>query len=112
MSARNEQKVQINITLPLGVRENFRIAAKLHGHSMSGLVFQFILKEIREAKEQKPEAFPDYESDRPAVAGTEIDEILYDAFDGQPINPQTLRRMIRDAKEMSRIREIVDKKGE
>lgn len=102
------ESVLINLKVPRTTRDDFRIAAKQRSQSMSALIIHFIVKTIREEKERNPAAFPDYESNRPAVAGTEIDEILYDAFDGKPINPSELRRMMQDAKEMLRIREIVD----
>lgn len=105
---KESDNVLINVQIPRTTRDDFRIAAKQRSQSMSALIIHFIVKTIREEKARTPEAFPDYGYDRPAVAGTEIDEILYDAFDGRAIDPAELKRMMRDAKEMTRIREIVD----
>jgi hypothetical protein len=55
------EEVQINVRLPLKVREEFRIAAKLRGLTMSGLLHQYIRKTIKEEKQSDPEPFLKYE---------------------------------------------------
>lgn len=52
-----DKKAILNLRLDPGVREEFAIAAKLRGASMSGLLHQFIVRTIREEKAEMPQAF-------------------------------------------------------
>lgn len=52
-----EKKAILNLRLDPIVRDNFAIAAKLRGASMSGLIHQFIVRTIREEKEASPHEF-------------------------------------------------------
>lgn len=47
----------INLKVPPRTHADFRIAAKLRGSTMSGLLHQYIVKVIREEKERDPDAF-------------------------------------------------------
>ncbi|MBV9215307.1 MAG: hypothetical protein JO053_03950 [Acidobacteria bacterium] len=52
-----EKKAILNLRLDPDVREQFAIAAKLRGASMSGLLHQFIIRTIKEEKAEAPQAF-------------------------------------------------------
>lgn len=52
-----EKKAILNLRLDPLVRDQFAIAAKLRGASMSGLIHQFIVRTIREEKSDSPQAF-------------------------------------------------------
>lgn len=54
---KEDDEVILNIRVQREVREQFRLAAKLKGSSMSGLLHQFVIKTIREEKSLDPEAF-------------------------------------------------------
>lgn len=51
------KKVILNLRLEPEIRDQFALAAKLRGASMSGLLHQFIIRTIREEKEMEPQAF-------------------------------------------------------
>lgn len=52
-----EKKAILNLRLDPETRNQFAIAAKLRGASMSGLLHQFIVRTIREEKAEAPQAF-------------------------------------------------------
>lgn len=52
-----EKRVILNLRLSPEVRDQFAIASKLRGASMSGLIHQFIVRTIREEKELSPQSF-------------------------------------------------------
>lgn len=52
-----QRKVQLNLEMPLEVREEFRIAATLKGLTMSGVLNEYIRRVIREEKQHAPELF-------------------------------------------------------
>jgi hypothetical protein len=52
-----EKKAILNLRLDPKVRDQFAVAAKLRGASMSGLIHQFIIRTIREEQAEMPEAF-------------------------------------------------------
>lgn len=52
-----DKKAILNLRLRPEVRDEFAIAAELRGASMSGLLHQFIVRTIREEKEQSPQSF-------------------------------------------------------
>lgn len=52
-----EKDVRINIKVNRKLREEFQIACDLRGATMSTLLHQYIVKTIREEKEQEPAAF-------------------------------------------------------
>ena len=60
---------------------------------MSALIHSYIVSTVRKAKSEHPEIFPDHQ---PAaiVNESEFDRILYDAFDGRPIDDDTRRRLV------------------
>jgi len=49
--------VLVTIRVAETVRDEFKTAAELKGATMSGLMHQFIIRTIREEKEQEPKAF-------------------------------------------------------
>jgi hypothetical protein len=88
---------------------DFGIAAGVRGSTMSALVTQFVLKTIREAKEENPSAFPDFE-DKPAKeAESEVDRMLYEAFDGREITPELRARMINLMKAALSVQDAAEK---
>lgn len=52
-----EKKAILNLRVDPEVLKNFKIAAKLRGASMSGLIHQYIVRTIREEKADSPQAF-------------------------------------------------------
>src|ERR1700742_2632166 len=48
---------RINVKLSKALREEFHIAAKLKGGTVSGLIHQFIVATVREEKKKEPQAF-------------------------------------------------------
>lgn len=52
-----DDEVILNIRISRGIREEFRVAAKMKGSSMSGLLHQFVIKSIREEKALDPSKF-------------------------------------------------------
>lgn len=63
MKTPTETKVQINIQLPIDVREDFRRVAHSERSSMSALIYRFIIQTINEARANKPEIFPNFKTD-------------------------------------------------
>lgn len=51
------REVQLNLRVNPEIREDFRIAAEMRGATMSGLLHQFIIRTIRDEKEQSPREF-------------------------------------------------------
>jgi hypothetical protein len=47
----------VNVRLTEKVHEDFKIACELRGGSMSSLLYQFIVRTIREEREMEPKAF-------------------------------------------------------
>lgn len=101
-----DENVLLNLQLPRSLREDFRIVAKHEGKSMSALIHSYIVSTVRKAKSEHPEIFPDHQ---PAaiVNESEFDRILYDAFDGRPIDDDTRRRLGEFLKAFLAVREIV-----
>jgi len=101
------ENVLLNIQLPRTARDDFRIAAKREGKSMSALVYRYILLTIRQAKAEAPELFPDY-SPPPRIAGgdSEIEQIIYETFEGKDIEPERLRQIMKAIKPLLEIQEI------
>lgn|SRR5262249_28697182 len=58
---------RINVRVNPQILEDFRIAARLRGASMSGLIHQFIVRTIREEKLAAPEEFVRRELAQPPV---------------------------------------------
>lgn len=86
---------------------DFQISAKSRGATMSSLVHQFVLKTIREEKERFPQKFPDYAPPPVIVRDeNEINKIVYEAFEGREVDPDTLRAMLKTIKELLEVREI------
>ena len=54
---KERNKVQVNIELPIEVREMFRLASKQRGLSMSGVLHNYIRQVILEEKSHYPELF-------------------------------------------------------
>jgi hypothetical protein len=63
------KKAILNLRLKPEIRDEFAIAAELRGASMSGLLHQFIVRTIREEKEQSPQSFKKAE---PTVNGSNV----------------------------------------
>lgn len=57
LDAMPEKKAILNLRLDPATRDEFAVAAKLRGASMSGLIHQFIVRTIREEKAEAPQAF-------------------------------------------------------
>ena len=49
--------VNFNVKVREDIKDEFEIAAKLEGMDMSGMVRNFMIRTIREAKQREPEAF-------------------------------------------------------
>jgi len=75
---------------------------------MSGLFHKFMVRTIREEKDRQPDRFPDYVSDdAPQIVNeTEFDKIMFEAFDGQPVEPDKLRAMMKAVKALMEVKEI------
>ena len=86
---------------------DFATVAKSRGSTMSALVTQFVLKSIREEKEANPRAF-DIETEPPRIAGgeSEIEQIIYETFEGRDIEPEKLRQIMKAIKPLLEIQEI------
>lgn len=96
------------VKMSADILRDFLIAANLRGSTMSALVYQFVLKTIREEKERSPHVFPDF-ANTPSPASraeNEIDEILLEAFDGKPFTPEQVRRYMSIAKKTLEIKEL------
>lgn len=52
-----KKEVLVTIRIAENVRDEFKMAAELRGSTMSGLMHQFIIRTIREEKQQQPQAF-------------------------------------------------------
>lgn len=100
--------VQINIQVPFDIREDFRIVAANRGFSMSNMLFQYILKVVREAKAETPEIFPDYNPPPKIVSETGMDEILYEALEGKELTPEMRRTIEIAVKTALKVKELND----
>lgn len=80
--------------------EEFAIAADLRGQTMSALIYQFVLKTIREEKEREPQAFPGYKAETPVVTPDKQTalEIMYEAFGGEEIRPELMKAIVNAVK--------------
>lgn len=57
MSKQEADFVMVNLKVPKKLREEFKVAAKLEGMDLSGMLRQFMIRTIRAAKEREPENF-------------------------------------------------------
>lgn len=65
-----DKKAILNLRLDPETREQFAVAAKLRGASMSGLIHQFIVRTIREERMAFPEEFQQRQAAVSKVAAT------------------------------------------
>jgi hypothetical protein len=82
----------LNLRLDPAVRDQFAIAAKLRGASMSGLLHQFIVRTIREEKAEAPQAF----NTKRGVRTAEITLISSPAAEEQHEARQLRKKLERD----------------
>lgn len=57
MTNQESDFVMVNLKVPEKLREEFKVAAKLEGMDLSGMLRQFMIRSVREIKERDPEAF-------------------------------------------------------
>lgn len=102
------EKVQINVQLPLNIREDFRRVAKAEGKSMSAMLYRYIIMTIRQARADLPEIFEDYTPEPPPkiVGESEFDQLLLEAFDGKRPADNEMRVILRAIKEAMKVQEI------
>jgi len=102
------ENVLLNVQVPKTVRDEFKIVATNRGTTMSALVYQFVLKTIREEKAIRPETFPDYDPPPFIVGETNLNEMLMEALNGKELTPEMRRAIeiaIRTALEVQEITE-------
>jgi len=101
MDMAESENVLLNIQLPRKIRDEFRIAAKLRGQTMSSLLYQHILQTVRQEKDVSPQAFPDYVHEEKNVPARSIDRYreyaeTFDAEDLSETEWQFLELYFRD----------------
>lgn len=83
---------------------------------MSGLLFQYIMRVIREEKVRSPKDFPDYSpppeiiSDRQTVR--DRIEARYESFGGKTLSQDQLDKMIDKIAELLEVVEVTNESGE
>src|SRR5262245_30704421 len=85
---------------------DFATVARSRGSTMSALVTQFVLKSIREEKAANPSAFADTEPHRTVGGESEIEQIIYETFEGRDVEPEKLRQIMKAIKPLLEIQEI------
>jgi hypothetical protein len=95
--------VLFNLQLPRSVRDDFRVVAKLRGTSMAALLHQFMYRTIRDEKDRRPEAFPDYTPEPPPVPDVsdkdkQVLDIVYESFGGEEVQPDLLKAVLEAVK--------------
>lgn len=102
------ETVLLNLKLPRDLRDDFKVAAKLRGGSMSTLIHQFVVRVIREEKEKNPAAFADFVPEEKAIVmspnNQQALEILAESFDGE-IDLETLRIAVAATKQVKEAQE-------
>lgn len=97
MENAKDTRKMLTVKMPRSMLDELAIVARLHGTTMSSMVFQFVMRTIREQKEATPEHFPDH---KPIDRGIKMEyppEVLeafaamYESFGGGGIDPETLR---------------------
>lgn len=102
----NNDPVQVNIQIPLHVREDFKIAARTKGMSMSSMIHQYIIRTIHEEKVKFPTMFPDYTPPPVIVSDERTMDDLIDAATHEiagnvsDATLQMIRRMVKAATEI------------
>lgn len=99
--SRRKETVLMNVEIPKDLKEDFKIAAKLRGQSMSALLHQYMVKVIREEKDLRPAAFPDYQvrnADAVSPNKQTALEIMYEAFGGEEIRPELMKAIVNAVK--------------
>jgi antitoxin component of RelBE/YafQ-DinJ toxin-antitoxin module len=86
------KKAILNLRLDPNVRDEFALAARLRGASMSGLLHQFIVRTIREEKAEYPREFT---AIRPATQ----DMALIGSSDIDPDDKNAIREKLDESKE-------------
>lgn len=97
----NKRKM-LTVRMKPDIINDFGIAADLRGQTMSSLIYQYVLKTIREEKEKAPQAFPDYKKPEPKAVidfdaearDKQILNMVYESFDGKDINPELLKAVL------------------
>ena len=82
------ENVLLNIQIPRTVRDEFKIAAKLKGSTMSASLYQHILQTIRQEKDASPQSFPDYVHQEKEVSARSSDRFreYAEAFDADDLS--------------------------
>lgn len=82
------ENVLLNIQIPRTVRDEFKIAAKLKGTTMSASLYRHILQTIRQEKDASPQAFPDYVHEEKTVSARSSDRFreYAEAFDADDLS--------------------------
>lgn len=84
---------QLQIRIREDLKEDLRATAEFKGLTVSSLIHSLIVKAVRDAKKENPEAFGLVKL--PASAADQrLKDILYEGFRDEPVDPDILKRAI------------------
>lgn len=103
-----DELVLLNMSIPKHVRDDFKVVAKLRRQTMTGLLFGQIRQMILEEQIRHPDAFPGY-SPAPRIVGEpEMDQLLFEAFEGKEMTPEMKKNIAEAVKAILKIQEHAD----
>lgn len=87
------------------LKDELKITADLAGVSISALMHILIKRAILDARHKNPEAFPDYSPPPVIVGEPEMDQILFEAFEGKEMTPEKKKNIAEAVKAILKIQE-------
>ena len=88
------------------LKEELKTTAELAGVSISALLHMLIKGAISDARRRHPEAFPDYAPPPVIVGEPEMDQLLFEAFEGKEMTPEMKKSIAEAVKAILKVQEV------